>query len=197
MVFKTILIIALSYTLYAQDFVVNTNDNYTRSRIKSLANNGYSRHGRTCYIYVDINGNRDWRRYHNRLNTQIRSSTKCKKFIIYKIVQNVKTYRRYGNSNNNSGEYKINLGAIVKENANVDIKIYTIVKNSTLKEGVFSKQKVNTGIVVEGDQDIDNKKYITHTNIKNSEIGKQNTIQEYGLDLAKDFLKKDKDDPLN
>jgi hypothetical protein len=172
------------------------NNSYNQSRIKSLAKKN-TRRGKTCYIYVDINGNRDWRKYHNRLNTKIRNNTKCKKFIIYKIIQNVKTYRRFGNSNNNNGEYKINLGAIVKENANVDITIYTVVKNSTLKEGTFSEQKVNTGIVIEGSDDIYNKKYKSYTNIKNSKIGKQNVLEEYGLEMVKDFLKNDKDNPLN
>jgi hypothetical protein len=189
------MLLILPFILNAEDFF-STNNSYTQSRIKSLAKKNV-KHGKTCYIYVDINGNRDWRRYYNRLNTRIKNDTNCKKFIIYKIIQNVNTYRRYGNSNNNNGTYKINLGAIVEENANVDITIHTVVKNSTLKEGVFSGQKVNTGIVIEGNNEVNNKDYKSYTNIKNSKIGKQNMLEEYGLEVVKDYLNNDKDNPLN
>ena len=84
---------------------------------------------------------------------------------------------------------------IVEENSNIDIKIYTIVKNSKLNNG-FSEQKVNTGIV-DNSNDIDNVKYDVHSKIDNSEVGQQDYMSEVGLNAAKDFLTKDKDSPFD
>ncbi len=182
--------------LHGEDLV---NYSYQQSRIKTKAKQMHKSHKtrQICYIYVNINGNREWRRYKDRLNTTIRNNqNSCKKYIIYKIVQNVHTNSyRTGASNSSNKDYKINLGAIVEENANIDIQIFTIVKNSKIRNGFF-EQNVNTGIV-NSSNNIEDTKYDVHSNVQNSKIGQQDYLSEKGLNIAVDFLKKDKDDPLN
>ncbi len=193
--FLLIFVFILS-SLHAEDLV---NYSYQQSRIKTKAKHVYKsrKTRRICYIYVNINGNREWRRYKDRLNTTIRNNqNSCKKYVIYKIVQNVHTnFYRTNASNTSNKDYKINLGAIVKENADIDIQIFTIVKNSKIRNG-FSEQNVNTGIV-NTSNNIDNTKYDVHSNVQNSKIGQQDYLSEKGLNIAVDFLKRDKDDPLN
>lgn len=183
-------------SLSAEDFQVNYS--YQKAKIKVRAKQNNNRNSRnTCYIYVDINGNKDWRKYKHELNTNIRNTkSKCKKYMIYKVINNVKAnFYRTNASNNLNTEYKINLGAIVEENADVDIQIYTIVKNSKLNSGMF-EQKVNTGIVNKS-SDIDGVNYNVNSSIDNSTVGQQNYFSEKGLNMAKEFMDKDEDSPFN
>ena len=189
--------ILLTSSIFAEDLV---NYSYQQSMIKAKAkkmNKSNSSKRRTCYIYVNINGNRDWKKYKHKLNTNIRNNrSNCKNYVIYKVIKNVNTNSyRTSAKNSSDKDYKINLGAIVEENSNIDIKIYTIVKNSKLNNG-FSEQKVNTGIV-DNSNDIDNVKYDVHSKIDNSEVGQQDYMSEVGLNAAKDFLTKDKDSPFD
>jgi len=189
------LFLFLSSILFSEDLV---NYSYMQSRIKSKVRNKLnSKNKKVCYIYVNINGNREWRKYKNKLNTTIRKNQHmCKRYVIYKVVKNVHTsYFRSSASNSSNKNYKINLGAIVEENSNIDIQIYTIIKNSKLNSG-FSEQKVNTGIV-NSSNDIDGVRYKVHSNIKSSEVGQQSFMSKVGLNMAKKFLKEDRDSPLN
>jgi len=185
----------LTSTLLGEDLV---NYSYKESRIKSkVLNQTNSKNKKTCYIYVNINGNTKWRKYKHKLNTTIRNNqNNCKKYVIYKVIKNVHAnYYSTNASNSSNKDYKINLGAIVEENSNIDIKIYTIVKNSKLNSG-FLEQKANTGII-NNSNSIDGVNYKVHSNIEKSEVGQQGFMSEVGLDIAKKFLKKDKDNPLD
>lgn len=191
-------IFIISFTFcFSEDFGA-INNNYKKARIKTQARKQTS-NKRICYIYVDINGRRDWNKYKYRLNTQIQNNrSHCKKYIIYKVIKNVNTRNIYTSNsrNNNRSDYDINLGVIVEENSNVDIEIYTEVKNSKIRNG-FNEQKSNTGIVVKKDDtftDISNREYKVNTKIKNSKVGSLGVMNEFGLNLTKEFLKNDEDD---
>lgn len=185
--------------LYSEDLGL-LNSNYKQMRIKSLAKK-QSSNKRVCYIYINIDGKRDWNKYKNQLNTQIQDNrSRCKKYVIYKKIKNVKTnnWRTSDAKNNHSSEYKINLGVIIKENANVDIELYTTVENSSIQNGFF-EQKANTGILVKSDDNdinTDNKNYKVNSTIENSNVGQNNFLIQKGIDMTSDFLKKDPNDPF-
>ena len=196
-----VLIISMMGTLYAED-LGGINLNYQKSRIKAKAKKSSSK-DKVCYQYVEVSNTREWKKRKDELNTYIKNNkNRCKKYIIYKEVKNVDTRGFNSNaSNNNRGNFDINLGVILEENPTVDIEIYTQVKNSHLKgNGVFEK-KANVGsIVVENndeDIDIENKNLKAVSNIEHSEVGQLGVANEYGLNKAKDFLTKDKNDPFN
>jgi len=185
----------LATTILGEDLV---NYSYKESRIKSkVLNQSNSKNKKVCYIYVNINGNTKWRKYKHKLNTTIRNNQQnCKKYVIYKVIKNVHAnYYSTSASNSSDKDYKINLGAIVEENSNIDIQIYTIVKNSKLNSG-FLEQKANTGIV-NSSNSVDGVNYNVHSSIEGSEVGQQSFMSEVGLNVAKDFLKKDQDNPLD
>jgi len=198
---KIYLFISLITVLYAED-LGGINLNYQKSRIKAKAKKSSSR-DRVCYQYVEITNTREWNKRKDELNTYIQNNkNRCKKYIIYKEIKNVDTRGFNSNaSNNNRGDYDINLGVILEENPNVDIEIYTQVKNSHLKENGILEMKANVGsIVVENndeDIDIENRDLKAVSNIENSEVGQLDIATKYGLDKAEEFLTKDKDDPFN
>lgn len=198
---KFYLAISLLTTLYAEDLGM-VNLNYQKSKIKSKAKKSSSK-DKICYQYVEIRDTKQWNKRKNELNTYIRNNkSKCKKYIIYKEVRNVDTTSYNANASNNSGEYKINIGVILKEeNPDVDIELYTQVKNSKLKENGIVEMKANIGsVIVENDSDdvdINNHDITAVSNIEHSEVGQQDMISEYGLNKITDFLKEDKDDPFN
>jgi hypothetical protein len=197
--FKYLLLIGALGNLYAED-LVSTNLSYQKSRIKAKAKKS-STNDNICYEYVEISNTREWNKRKDELNTYIQNNkNKCKKYIIYKEVRNVNT----GNAiNNESGsKYEINLGVILEENPDVDIEIYTKIKNSTLQNSYdFTERKANIGsIIVENsddDIDIDNRKLKAVAHIENSKIGQLNMGTEYGLNKMEEFLEGDKDDPFN
>jgi len=198
---KFYLLITLLSGLYAEDMGM-VNLNYQKSRIKSKAEHSSSK-DRVCYQYVEISSTKEWNRRKDELNTYIqKNKNRCRKYIIYKEVRNVDT-RGFSSSasNNNRGKYDINLGVILDENPDVDIEIYTQVKNSHLKENGIFKMKANIGsIVVENnneDIDIENRDLKAVSNIEHSEVGQLDIVSEYGLNKAKEFLEKDSDDPFN
>jgi len=188
-------------TLYAED-LGGVNLNYQKSRIKAKAENSSSK-DKICYEYVEITNTRDWNKRKEELNTYIQNNkNRCKKYIIYKEVRNVDTRGFNSNASNNSqGDFDINLGVILEENPDVDIEIYTQVKNSHLKENGVFEMKANVGsIIVENnneDVNIENRDLKAVSNIENSEVGQLGIATEYGLNKAKEFLTKDKDDPFN
>ncbi len=193
--------IGMISSLFAED-LGNINLNYQKSRIKVKAKNSSSK-DKICYQYVEITNTRDWNRRKDELNSYIQDNkNSCKKYIIYKEVRNVDT-RGFNSSagNNSRGDYEINIGVILEENPNVDIEIYTQVKNSHLKENGVLEMKANIGsIIVENDDediDIENIDLKAVSNIENSEVGQLDMATKYGLDKASDFLTKDKDDPFN
>jgi len=188
-------------TLYAED-LGGVNLNYQKSRIKAKAENSSSK-DKICYEYVEITNTRDWNKRKEELNTYIQNNkNRCKKYIIYKEVRNVDTRGFNSNASNNSqGDFDINLGVILEENPDVDIEIYTQVKNSHLKENGVFEMKANVGsIIVENnneDVNIENRDLKAVSNIENSEVGQLGIATEYGLNKVKGFLTKDKDDPFN
>ena len=203
----SILMLFLTYSLYSENLgditLGDTNLNYQKARIKSKAKHSKST-DRICYQYVEITSTREWNKRKDELNTYIRNNQdRCKKYIIYKEVRNVHTKDRLGSdaSNNNKGDYKINIGVIMEENPEVDIEIYTQVKNSTLQDRtLFSDKKANVGgVVIETDEDIDfdDKEIKAVSNVENSQIGNLDVFSEFGLNETKDFLKEDKDDPFD
>lgn len=195
------LIIGILTNLSAED-LGTINLNYQKSRIKAKAKDS-SHNDKICYKYVEITNTREWNQKKDELNTYIENNhNKCKKYIIYNEVRNVDTRGFDSNAkNSNSNEFDINLGVIIKDNPDVDITVYTQVKNSHLKENGISEMKANVGsIVVEdsGDEiEIENRELKAVSNIEHSEIGQLNFITQYGLDKTKDFLEKDSDDPFN
>ncbi|HIP26666.1 MAG TPA: hypothetical protein EYG80_03320 [Flavobacteriaceae bacterium] len=198
---QLILILSMLNTLYAED-LGGANLNYQKSRIKAKAENSSSK-DKICYEYVEITNTRDWNKRKEELNTYIQNNkNRCKKYIIYKEVRNVDTRGFNSNASNNSqGDFDINLGVILEENPDVDIEIYTQVKNSHLKENGVFEMKANVGsIIVENnneDVNIENRDLKAVSNIENSEVGQLGIATEYGLNKAKEFLTKDKDDPFN
>jgi len=198
---QLILILSMLNTLYAED-LGGVNLNYQKSRIKAKAENSSSK-DKICYEYVEITNTRDWNKRKEELNTYIQNNkNRCKKYIIYKEVRNVDTRGFNSNASNNSqGDFDINLGVILEENPDVDIEIYTQVKNSHLKENGVFEMKANVGsIIVENnneDVNIENRDLKAVSNIENSEVGQLGIATEYGLNKAKEFLTKDKDDPFN
>lgn len=197
---KVYLLIGLICRLFAED-LGGINLSYQKARIKAKAEKSSAR-DRICYQYVEITNTREWNKRKDELNTYIRNNrSRCKKYIIYKEVRNVDTRSFYSNASNHRGEYDINIGVILEENPDVDIEIYTQVKNSHLKENGIFEMKANIGsIVVEnGDEnvEIENRDLKAVSKIENSEVGQLDMATEYGLNKAKEFLKKDKDDPFN
>lgn len=200
------LVLCLTFSLYAEDLsditLEDTNLNYQKSRIKSKAKHSKST-DRICYQYVEITSTKEWNKRKDELNTYIRNNQdRCKKYIIYKEVRNVHTKDRLGSdATNNSGEYNINIGVIMEENPEVDIEIYTQVKNSTLQDRtLFSDKKANVGsVVIETDEDIDidNTEIKAISNIENSQVGNLDVFSEFGLNETEKFLKEDKDDPFD
>lgn len=191
---KILIYLFLTLSLNAENL------NYKQSRIKTKAKNNHP-----CYIYVDIDGNKDWKHYKKELNTVLDGETKCKKITIYKVIRNVHT-TRYGyipkpdkSKNSDNGEFDINLGVIIK-NSNADVEVITVVKNSKIGGG-FRGKKANTGIVTStdefGDVDVENKKYRSTTRIENSNVGTKNMIMQYGIRKGLDKLSKDFDSPFN
>jgi len=193
--------IGLISSLLAED-LGSINLNYQKSRIKAKAENTSSK-DKICYQYAEITNTKEWNKRKDELNTYIQENkSKCRKYIIYKEVRNVDTRGFNSNAgNNNRGDYEINIGVILEENPNVDIEIYTQVKNSHLKENGVFEMKANVGsIIVENDDediDIDNSDLKAVSNIENSEVGQLDMATKYGLNKAKDFLTKDEDDPFN
>ncbi len=201
------IVLCLTFSLYSEDLtditLGDTNLNYQKSRIKSKAKHSKST-DRVCYQYVEITSTKEWNKRKDELNTYIRNNkNRCKKYIIYKEVRNVHTKNHFGSdaSNNNKGDYKINIGVIMEENPEVDIEIYTQVKNSTLQDRtLFSDKKANVGsVVIETDDDIDldNSEIKAVSNIEDSQVGNLDVFSEFGLNETEKFLKEDKDDPFN
>lgn len=196
--------ILVSSLLFSEDLsnlISNTNYQEVKVKIKAKSKSN----SRECYIYIDINGNEDWEEKKEELNIEIgNKKSKCKKIIIYKSIQNVNTGSnwklsgRYSQNSQNK-DYDLNLGVIIKENSDINIEMVTVVKNSKIGSGL-SKQEANIGIIVENDDediDIDNQKLSTSAIIKNSNIGKENSIIQEAIDTGIDFIKNDKDDPFN
>lgn len=191
---KIVIYFALMLSLNAENL------NYKQVRVKAK-----SRSNHPCYIYVEVDGNQDWKRYKEELNTVLNEKTKCKKITIYKIIKNVHTTRngflpKLDNSKNSSnGDFDINLGVIIK-NSNANVEVITVVKNSKVGGG-FMEKKANTGIVTSrdefGDIEAENKKYQSTTKIQNSNVGTKNMIMQYGLEKGIDMLSEDKDNPFN
>jgi len=198
---KFYLIVSLITILSAEDLGM-VNLNYQKSRIKIKAENS-SPKDRICHKYVEITNTKEWNKKKDELNTYIRNTeSRCKKYIIYKEVRNVDTTGFNANASNSVGEYEINIGVILQEdNPDVDIEVYTQVKNSKLKENGVFEMKANVGsVIIENDSDdiyIDNQDITAVSNIEHSEVGQLDVISEYGLNEAKDFLTKDSDDPFN
>jgi hypothetical protein len=198
---KILLFVSICSILYAES-LGSINLNYQKSRIKAKAEK-YSAKDRVCYQYVEITNTREWNRRKDELNTYIKNNRdRCKKYIIYKEVKNVNIKNRLGSSssNNSGSEYTINIGVIMEENPEVDIEIYTQVKNSTLQNITFSTQKANIGsVIIEIDDEIDieNRKITAISNVEDSQVGNLDVFSEYGLNKTKEFLKEDKDDPFN
>jgi hypothetical protein len=111
---------------------------------------------------------------------------------------NTKNWRTSSAKNNGNNDYDINLGAIVRENANVDIELHTIVKNSKIQNG-WKSQEANTGVVVNFNDNIDveQSKYKVNTQVQNSQVGKKNFIEQKAIDMSVDFLKNDIDSPFD
>lgn len=176
------------------------NLNYKQARVKAKSQSSHP-----CYIYVDVNGNKDWDYYKQELNTVLDEKNRCKKVTIYKIIKNVHTTRRGyipkldDSKNSSSDEFYINLGVIIK-NSNANVEVITVVKNSKIGGGVKEK-KANTGIVTSKDEfgeiDAENKKYKSTTQIENSRVGTKNILIQYGLEKGIDMLSDDKDNPFN
>jgi len=198
---QLMLMVTMLSTLYSED-LGSVNLNYEKARIKAKAEQSSST-DRICYQYVEITNTREWNKRKDELNTYIQNNkNRCKKYIIYKEIKNVDTRGFKSNaSNNNQGDFDINLGVILEENPNVDIEIYTQVKNSYLQENGIFGMKANIGSIVvknsDEDVDIENRDLKAVSNIENSEVGQLGMATEYGLNKAKDFLTKDKDDPFN
>ena len=195
---KKLLFIFLFVSLCLQAIDLSmANNSYKKARIKTKAQKGVSTRG-ICYIYVNINGNRAWKERKDAINLDIRNNrSRCRKYIIYKVIQNVHThwYNGVQSRNSNNSKYAINLGAILEENSDVDISIQTIVKNSNISRG-FGAQEVNTGIVSKGDTSMDNREYNVNTTVSNSRIGKKDEMTEFGLRGFQDFLEHDNDSPF-
>ncbi|MEA2110925.1 MAG: hypothetical protein U9P71_02635 [Campylobacterota bacterium] len=200
MIKLTLILLLLLQTLYSEDFG-SVNSNYKQVRIKSKAKK-HSSNSRICNVYIEIDGNNDWNEHKNKLHEDINEcSPKTKKYVIYKIIKNVNTdWRRTSANNSSDCEFDINLGIFVDQNSDIDIEIHTVVKNSTLKDG-YSKQKTNTGVVTKSSSGYgnftDGAEYKSNTIIQNSEVGNNGFVEEIGMDMAKDFLQNDSDNPLN
>lgn len=198
---KFYLAMSLISVSYAEDLGM-VNLNYQKSRIKAKAKHASSK-DTVCYKYVEITNTKEWNNRKDELNTYIQNNeNKCKKYIIYNEVRNVDTTGFNANASNNSGEYEINIGVMLKEaNPDVDIEVYTQVKNSKLKENGVFEMKANVGsVIVENsndDIDVDNQDITAISNIEHSEVGQLDIATEYGLNKAKEFLTKDENDPFN
>lgn len=195
------LIVGILTAIYAED-LGTINLSYQKAQIKAKAKHS-SHNDRICYKYVEITNTKEWNEKKDELNTYIyNNQNKCKKYIIYNEVRNVDTRGFRSNAqNSNSKEFDINLGVILKDNPNVDITVYTQVKNSHLKENGVLEMKANIGSIVtednDDDIDIENRELKAVSNIENSEVGQLDIATEYVFNKAKDFLEKDNDDPFN
>ncbi len=196
---KVAFVLSICSLLYAES-LESLNLEYEKSRIKKKAESSTSSDS-VCYQYVEISSKAEWDKRKDELNTYIQNNkNNCKKYIIYKEVRNVNTKMDFSRNKNNKEEYTFNIGVILEENPDIDITIYTQVKNSTLKKSTSSEEKANIGsVVLENNEDVDieDTKITTVVNIENSEVGNVDVFEESGLSDTEKFLEEDKDDPFN
>ncbi len=196
---KVAFVLSICSLLYAES-LESLNLEYEKSRIKKKAESSTSSDS-VCYQYVEISSKAEWDIRKDELNTYIQNNkNNCKKYIIYKEVRNVNTKMDFSRNKNNKEEYTFNIGVILEENPDMDITIYTQVKNSTLKKSGSSEEKANIGsVVLENNEDVDieDTKITTVVNIENSEVGNVDVFEESGLNDTENFLEEDKDDPFN
>ena len=124
-----------------------------------------------CYIFIEINGNKEWEEKKSQLDTRIDENTPfCNKITIVKIIKNVDIDDCKATSWDDI--YELNIGVIVEENPGVDIVSKTEVTNSTINCG-YMPSKTNVGIHVEdGDSmsDYENEVEISDTHIGTGKI---------------------------
>lgn len=117
---------------------------------------------RQCYVYVEVDGNHDWRKFKDELNTMVDNS-QCRTLTVYKLIKSVSVRER---KPNNDSEFDYNLGVIVRDlNKLRKIDVTTIVRNSRLRTG-----KSNLGVYLE-DGKTRNMDIKTDVRIKDSSIG--------------------------
>ena len=74
-----------------------------------------------CNIYVEINGNKEWKQKKNELLTIISKNNKCRTINIYKIIKNIDTRK----SNLSNQEFDVYIGTIINKNKKLKINIVT------------------------------------------------------------------------
>ena len=151
---------------------------YEQYRVKKKAKKN------NCYIYVEIDGNSQWKKKKAELDTKIDAEAPfCNKITIMKIIKNVnitsckrKTW---------DDIYALNIGTIIEENPGVDISVITDIQNSYINCGVLRSSKINIGThIKEGDSMSD---YENRVEIDDSSIGTGYIIDSVAK-KAKDFL---------
>ncbi len=138
----------------------------------------------SCYIYVEIDGNSEWKKKRTELDTKIDSESPfCNKITIMKIIKNVDITSCKKKSWDDI--YNLNIGTIIEENPGVDISVITEIKNSYINCGVLKSSMVNIGThIQEGDSMSD---YENRVDIDDSQIGTGYIVDSVAK-KAKDFL---------
>ena len=178
---------------------LNENSSFKKTKIKTKANSTSNIAG-GCYMYVAIFSNAMWdiMREKFKLELEVKKNF-CKKITIYQTIQGVHETGVSSILRNtfSKDEYKLDLGVILEEEyAHLDIELITVIANSDLGVRGISDDKVNTGIIVEGEAlDVSNE-YKASTSIIHSKVGKEDILTQAGINLATDFLKEDKDSPF-
>lgn len=141
-----IILLPISPMVAAADIGDEDNLSYLQATVKHKSQREVK--GSECYLYVEINGNRDWEELKEELNTIIESNSTCKSFTIFKTIKNVDTVEE---SQDLAG-YDYNLGVIVQDSTGgKDIHSTTLVENSNITTGFFDST-INAGIDL-GDDD--------------------------------------------
>jgi len=119
-----------------------------------------------CNIYVEINGNKEWKQKKNELVTIISKNSKCRIINIHKIIKNVNTRK----SNISNQEFDVYIGTIINKNKKLKINIKTEIKNSNFKNQFSISNRIND-------------KYIRNLEIKSSATIKNTTMGEKNKNL--------------
>lgn len=148
----------------------STNNNaYEEIRIKHKALEQNQQD--SCFYYVSIYGNKQWRKRRRQLLTTI-EKTKCKKITILKIIKNV----RVSLQQDNLREYEINIGQHITREARrrgIVIESKTIIENSKIRNRLLSSD-VNTGTVIDTSGFLkDGIKVKSEAEVTNSRLGQK------------------------
>jgi hypothetical protein len=167
------------YLFLLSSFVLADVEDTTNLSYEAVKTKHASKKNNECNIYVDINGNEDWKEKKDELNTIIEKSNKCREIVIYKSIKNVDTV-----NGNGSNGFDINIGAIIKKHRNLNIRTITIIENSTIKGGYFNSNS-NVGNSIgsnSGSTYANNVRMESNIKINDSQIG-SDFLGEMGMDM--------------